>query len=494
MLKYTVQYKRALAKESLSPEIEHSVVNARASVMLYDDPNKRWVASGQSQGLSKVHIYHHSVNNTFRVVGRKLQDHEVVINCAILRGLKYNEATPTFHQWRDNRQVYGLNFTSKEDADSFACAMHNALDRLNKIHRNQQQNQQPQQQQNQQQQQQQQQQSIYHTPHVQPQNQNTNQSNYSPNFQNGPQGEPEDDRRTPNQHQREDYQTHQRKISQGSSGSGGYRDPQQLGPTGDLQPATTPTIPAAPPECAPVATPAPAIPQAPPAPPPPPVAMKVPAATPAPQPAAPPPPPAPPAPPAPPLPNQRPPPQQDNNDDEDNQQDNPFAQALRAQKLRKCSVPSDRDSGIGKVVDGGTMDRGSRMGGGLPTAGDMMSEMAARLAARRKKAEGQDSDTVQGAQSSSVATVNSSTTPNSAEKKPWERNGNGSANRPNGSESPKVTRSRRNMSLTGQETLFNGSLNNQELEMLKQEILAEMRKELQKTKQEIIEAIVSKLK
>lgn len=56
---------------------EHSIVAARASVMIYDDGNKRWVPSGSSTGLSKVHIYHHSVNNTFRVVGRKLQDHEV---------------------------------------------------------------------------------------------------------------------------------------------------------------------------------------------------------------------------------------------------------------------------------------------------------------------------------------------------------------------------------------------------------------------------------
>jgi hypothetical protein len=30
---------------------------------------------------------------------------QVVINCAILKGLKYNQATPTFHQWRDNKQV-----------------------------------------------------------------------------------------------------------------------------------------------------------------------------------------------------------------------------------------------------------------------------------------------------------------------------------------------------------------------------------------------------
>jgi hypothetical protein len=45
--------------------------------MVYDDVNKKWIPSGTSSGLSKVHIYQHQVNNTFRVVGRKLQDHEV---------------------------------------------------------------------------------------------------------------------------------------------------------------------------------------------------------------------------------------------------------------------------------------------------------------------------------------------------------------------------------------------------------------------------------
>ena len=55
---------------------------------------------------------------------------QVVINCAILKGFKYNQATPTFHQWRDSRQVYGLNFGSKEEADSFAQAMFAALDIL----------------------------------------------------------------------------------------------------------------------------------------------------------------------------------------------------------------------------------------------------------------------------------------------------------------------------------------------------------------------------
>ncbi|XP_058465506.1 protein enabled isoform X2 [Malaya genurostris] len=109
---------------------EQSIIGARASVMVYDDGQKKWIPSGSSSGLSKVQIFHHQQNNTFRVVGRKLQDHEVVINCSIIKGLKYNQATATFHQWRDSKFVYGLNFSSQQDAEAFARAMMHALEVL----------------------------------------------------------------------------------------------------------------------------------------------------------------------------------------------------------------------------------------------------------------------------------------------------------------------------------------------------------------------------
>uniref|UniRef100_A0A672FI93 Protein enabled homolog n=1 Tax=Salarias fasciatus TaxID=181472 RepID=A0A672FI93_SALFA len=115
----------------LDASFEQSICQARAAVMVYDDANKKWVPAGGSTGFSRVHIYHHTGNNAFRVVGRKIQDHQVVINCAIPKGLKYNQATQTFHQWRDARQVYGLNFGSKEDANVFASAMMHALEVLN---------------------------------------------------------------------------------------------------------------------------------------------------------------------------------------------------------------------------------------------------------------------------------------------------------------------------------------------------------------------------
>ncbi|XP_066485149.1 ena/VASP-like protein isoform X7 [Tiliqua scincoides] len=111
---------------------EQSICQARASVMVYDDTSKKWVPikPGQ-QGFSRINIYHNTSNNTFRVVGVKLQDQQVVINYSIVKGLKYNQATPTFHQWRDARQVYGLNFASKEEATTFSNAMLFALNIMN---------------------------------------------------------------------------------------------------------------------------------------------------------------------------------------------------------------------------------------------------------------------------------------------------------------------------------------------------------------------------
>lgn len=45
--------------------------------------------------------------------------------------MKYNQATENFHQWRDPKQVWGLNFGSKEDAALFASCMMHALETLN---------------------------------------------------------------------------------------------------------------------------------------------------------------------------------------------------------------------------------------------------------------------------------------------------------------------------------------------------------------------------
>lgn len=101
--------------------------------MVYDDQAKKWNPSGSSPGISKVQIFQHLLNQSYRVVGRKLQDHEVVINCLLAKGLKYNQANQTFLQWRDSKQVYGLHFQSKEEADVFAQTLKLAVDNLNRL-------------------------------------------------------------------------------------------------------------------------------------------------------------------------------------------------------------------------------------------------------------------------------------------------------------------------------------------------------------------------
>lgn len=114
---------------------ESSICQARATVMIYDDGSKKWLPAGAGpQAFSRVQIYHNPTNNAFRIVGRKMNtDQQVVINCPIVRGLKYNQATPNFHQWRDARQVWGLNFGSKEDATLFANCMAHAMEVINSM-------------------------------------------------------------------------------------------------------------------------------------------------------------------------------------------------------------------------------------------------------------------------------------------------------------------------------------------------------------------------
>jgi len=109
---------------------ERSVAQARASVMIYNNEIKKWEHAGGSQGVSRVHVYFNPNLDSYRIVGRKVNDNEVVINCNIAKNLKYNKATATFHQWRDQRQVYGLNFQTAEDAVNFSEAVLGAVEKL----------------------------------------------------------------------------------------------------------------------------------------------------------------------------------------------------------------------------------------------------------------------------------------------------------------------------------------------------------------------------
>ncbi|XP_035673780.1 protein enabled homolog isoform X4 [Branchiostoma floridae] len=491
---------------------EVSIAQSRASVMIYDDANKKWIPAGGSSGISRVHIYHHQVNSTYRVVGRKQNDHQVVINCAILKGLKYNQATPTFHQWRDARQVYGLNFGSKEDADVFAQAMLSALEALSQQgsgprppNQTPGANPAPSAQQYQ----------VYQNQQLQGQYQNVN----------GPSIEEEERIRwgqddqaiSPYPQQREQQMREQQMAAQinrarelmeqerarererekgPQAGEWSPATSQPSGPVQSQSPAPAAPTPPTPPQ--PPTTTAP--PPAPPSPPAPPTPPTQPAAG-----GAPPPPPGPPPPPktgGPPPPPPPPPPNLAPNTPLGGGAGG-LAQALAAAKLRRVSR-SDSDA------DNMSPAEKARSSGGVPAIpGGMMDEMAARLAQRLAKFESdwraaqnvsinperrvkEQEEGGGDTKSSPNAKVNST----DAKGRPWENRSpnkfgatgrsdstNGSNKGPSngGSQSPKFTRT---SSVNGGSPPLEG-----DLDRLKQEILAEVRKEVSKMKEEIIDAI-----
>ncbi|XP_071456126.1 protein enabled homolog isoform X4 [Marmota flaviventris] len=491
---------------------EQSICQARAAVMVYDDANKKWVPAGGSTGFSRVHIYHHTGNNTFRVVGRKIQDHQVVINCAIPKGLKYNQATQTFHQWRDARQVYGLNFGSKEDANVFASAMMHALEVLN---------------------------SQEAGPTLPRQN-----SQLPAQVQNGPsQEELEIQRRQLQEQQRQKEMERERlerermererlererlereRLEQEQlERERQERDRQERLERERLERLERerqererqeqlereqlewererrvsnagvvlgPPAPPPPPPLPPCPAQASALPPPPGPPPPPPLPSSGP----------------PPPPPPPPLPNQVPPPPPpppapplpasgffSGSVSEDNRPLTGLAAAIAGAKLRKVSRMEDASfpSGGSTISVNSSKTDTSRGNGPLPLGGSgLMEEMSALLARRRRIAE--KGSTVEAEQkedksedSEPVTSKASSTSTPEPTRKPWER-----TNTMNGSKSPVISRPK---STPSSQPSANGvQTEGLDYDRLKQDILDEMRKELTKLKEELIDAIRQEL-
>ncbi|XP_026047931.1 vasodilator-stimulated phosphoprotein isoform X2 [Astatotilapia calliptera] len=420
---------------------ESSICQARATVMIYDDGNKKWLPAGTGpQTFSRVQIYHNPSNNAFRVVGRKMQtDQQVVINCPIIRGLKYNQATPNFHQWRDARQVWGLNFGSKEDAALFANGMSHALEVLNSMA-------------------------------------DAGYATLPRPMSNGPSPEELEQQRRLEQ-QRLEQQDRERQERERQERERQERERLER----ERQAAAVPPAPPAPP----LATGGPAPPPAPPPPPGPPPA-------PAPPPAAgiPPPPGPPPTgpPPAPPLPTS----------DGGNGiggggggAGGGLAAALAGAKLRKVSKddgPSAPQTPTPVSRTESTRSSNASIGGG-GGGGGLMGEMSAILARRRKAADTGEKPPVKPQDNDESESPSQS----DAVRRPWEK--------PSMIRNNSIPKSMDSTSSLSQVPRAKAASNNNEasgaddsdLEKMKQEILEEVRKELQKVKEEIIGAFIQEL-
>ncbi|XP_061668315.1 protein enabled homolog isoform X3 [Syngnathoides biaculeatus] len=531
---------------------EQSICQARAAVMVYDDANKKWVPAGGSTGFSRVHIYHHTGNNAFRVVGRKIQDHQVVINCAIPKGLKYNQATLTFHQWRDARQVYGLNFGSKEDANVFASAMMHALEVLNSqetgptlprqpphvqngptpeeidLRRRQLQELQRQKELEKERQEREcQERERQEREHLERQMQERERQEQERQEQERQEKELREreaeaererlecERQEQQEHaereraerekveQEQQEKEHQELLDrEHQDWERGRRisnadNVQPLGlttptppPPPPLPPSSSVTFVATPPATTPAATPTTPSGHPPPPPAPPLPPTLTPAGTPTSPPGPPPPLGAPTPPPAPPLPAGLfcPP------------EDRPIsglAAALTGAKLRKVPRSDDAGAALAAALLGtpGTVGAKSesRGNGPLPGGGGLMEEMSALLARRRRIAEkGSSPEPDQRSEEGETTTipkVSACSTPDMP-RKPWERTNN---NTMNGSKSPVIGRPKSTPTPTAPVSANGMPTEAVDYDRLKQDILDEMRKELSKLKEELIDAIREEL-
>ena len=110
---------------------EVALTSARANVMVYDELTKRWIPASYSSTVCNVEVIHNYSNITYTIIARSEDTHEFVIKSYILAGMRYNEATPIFHQWRDNKVVYGLHFLSRDQAEMFGAVVRSSLEVLN---------------------------------------------------------------------------------------------------------------------------------------------------------------------------------------------------------------------------------------------------------------------------------------------------------------------------------------------------------------------------
>ncbi|XP_054617831.1 protein enabled homolog isoform X5 [Dunckerocampus dactyliophorus] len=523
----SVHNQRCALASKMEIHREQSICQARAAVMVYDDANKKWVPAGGSTGFSRVHIYHHTGNNAFRVVGRKIQDHQVVINCAIPKGLKYNQATQTFHQWRDARQVYGLNFGSKEDANVFASAMMHALEVLNSqetgptlprqaphvqngptpeemdLQRRQLQELQRQKEMERERQERECQERERLEREMQERQERQERERQERELQER-EAQAERERLERERMEREKVEREQRQdkeqqeqldreqqdwergrrvsnadtVQTVGSNAPAPPPPPPLPPgstvtTGAATPAVTPTTPSG-------------HPPPPPAPPLPPTLT--PAETPTTPPGPPPPPGAPPPPPAPPLPAGLFSPAED-------RPLSGLAAALAGAKLRKVPRSDDAGAALAAALSGAAGTVGvkpeSRGNGPLSGGGGLMEEMSALLARRRRIAEkGSSPEPELKSEEGEITTtpkVSACSTPDMP-RKPWERTNSTM----NGSKSPVIGRPR--STPTPASVSANGvPTESVDYDRLKQDILDEMRKELSKLKAELIDAIREEL-
>uniref|UniRef100_A0A915MM39 WH1 domain-containing protein n=1 Tax=Meloidogyne javanica TaxID=6303 RepID=A0A915MM39_MELJA len=82
-------------------------------------------------GLSSIKLVKSINEAIYRIIAIRNIDNKRIVDQVIFQRLKYKEATPSFHQWRnEHKQVIGLSFTNTQEARHFYSGVRQALDSL----------------------------------------------------------------------------------------------------------------------------------------------------------------------------------------------------------------------------------------------------------------------------------------------------------------------------------------------------------------------------
>jgi hypothetical protein len=63
---------------------EDILTSCKATAMIYNDAQKKWIHCAPN-GPAKIQLLFSTETQTYRIVGRQIQDHEVVLNHAITK-------------------------------------------------------------------------------------------------------------------------------------------------------------------------------------------------------------------------------------------------------------------------------------------------------------------------------------------------------------------------------------------------------------------------
>eukprot|EP01117_Protostelium_nocturnum_P018113 TRINITY_DN750_c0_g1_i9.p1 TRINITY_DN750_c0_g1~~TRINITY_DN750_c0_g1_i9.p1 ORF type:complete len:350 (+),score=109.77 TRINITY_DN750_c0_g1_i9:246-1295(+) len=110
---------------------EKSVFSAKAVVYMFDTNTKKWAPTEHGNEFCRVDMYENTQTGGHRVIARLVKPpNPVLINSNVSKDTVYTRLSETFHQWSDPRQIYGLNFGTKEDATTFSAGFEQTVTKL----------------------------------------------------------------------------------------------------------------------------------------------------------------------------------------------------------------------------------------------------------------------------------------------------------------------------------------------------------------------------